>query len=1020
MIEPAASPWAANIVLVKKKDGSYRCCIDYRGLNSVTIKDRYPLPRADDCVSAMAGTAWYSTIDLRQSYHQVKVTEADRDKTAFICPHGMYRYRHMPFGLCNAGATFQPLMDLVMAGLHLEACLVYLDDIVVYSKTAEEHIQRLQMVFERLRTAGLKLKPEKCVFLQKSVSFLGHVISEKGVATDPAKIEAVTSWPTPTSLTEVRAFTGLASYYRRFIKDFSKIAAPLHAMTKKNVRFSWSPEAQRAFEQLKEALTSPPVLAMPTDNDEFYIDCDAAEKSIGAVLSQKQQGQERVIAYASRSLDARETRYCITRKELLAVVHFLRYFKQYLLGRHFYVRTDHAALTWLRKTPEPIGQQTRWLEILEEFDFEIFHRPGARHGNADALSRRPCSGKGCVCHETKSLAPLECSSSTSQPEVCALREAKSEVQPRASVPLDPTSPAFSPSPQVPDNSEGFPLATDVAIQDDDGDARTDQPPGIEDPEDKNSIDEDTRTDSGHTVLPWSAESLKAEQLKDAELAFIYHLVSMGAPKPKWNDISAFSRDLKHLCSYWQRLVVRHGLLCRKFENLNTRTTYWQIVLPKAFREEFMKVIHSGPTCGHLGFKKTAAAIQSRAYWPSWSSDLALSLKKCHNCARYHRGSPPKQAELQTPLAGEPWERISLDITGPHPRSNRGNTFILTIIDHFSKWGEAFPLPNHTAGTVAKALITHVFSRYGAPVQILSDQGPEFQSDLFRHLMDWMGIEKLRASPYKPSTNGQVERFHRTLNSMLAKLVDEKQRDWDEHIPFVMMAYRATQHSSTGFSPNRLFLGRENKAPIDLVLGTPSEDGSGANTYDDFVLRQQQLADQSHGLVRQQLQRCAERRKATYDLSVKRRQFSPNTWVWYYNPRRYQNRSPKWQSCYTGPYLITRIIPPVNCVLQRTRFSKPFVVHYDKIKVVRGETPESWLGTQEPSQANLPVTELLGSRSNTTGATDGNPPRRLVRNDACEAQAASEVGVEAGAPNVDDYDPFSLNAPVFHQVEDQNG
>jgi len=303
----------------------------------------------------------------------------------------------MPFGLCNAGATFQRLMDIAMSGLNLEMCLVYLDDIVVYARTPEEHLQRLAVVFERLSRAGLKVKLEKCRFFQRSVRFLGHVISHEGIGTDPEKTRAVVEWPTPTSATEVRSFLGLASYYRRFVKDFAKLASQLHELTRKDIRFQWSPEAQQAFDALKVVLTSPPVLAMPNDIGEFVLDTDASDRTIGAVLPQRQDGGERIIAYASRSLDRRETNYCCTRRELLAIVHFLKYFKQYLLGRTFRVRTDHSALTWLRRTSDRIGQQTRWLEQLEEFDFAVEHCAGTKQGNADALSRRPCVQKNCAC-----------------------------------------------------------------------------------------------------------------------------------------------------------------------------------------------------------------------------------------------------------------------------------------------------------------------------------------------------------------------------------------------------------------------------------------------------------------------------------------------------------------------------------------------------------------------------------------------------------------------------------------------
>ena len=323
VIEPASSPWASNVVLVRKRDGSYRCCIDYRQLNNVTTKDAYPVPRMDSCLDAMLGAGWFSTIDMPSAYHQVYVAPEDMDKTAFICPRGMYRYRTMPFGLCNAGATFQRLMDLVMSGLHLDICLVYLDDIVVFARSAEEHLQRLKVVFQRLLKAGLKIKPGKCSFFRRSVSFLGHVVSKDGIETDPEKTRTVTEWPVPTSVTEVRAFLGLASYYRRFVRDFSKLAGPLNALLQKNRRFEWTEEAQQSFEALKSALTSPPVLAMPSDEGDFTLDTDASNESIGAVLSLCQEGVERVIAFGSRSLDKRERNYCVTRKELLAVVHFL-------------------------------------------------------------------------------------------------------------------------------------------------------------------------------------------------------------------------------------------------------------------------------------------------------------------------------------------------------------------------------------------------------------------------------------------------------------------------------------------------------------------------------------------------------------------------------------------------------------------------------------------------------------------------------------------------------------------------
>jgi hypothetical protein len=288
-------------------------------------------------------------------------------------------------------------MDTTMLGLNFKICLVYLDDIILQSPCVKTHLERLRMLLQRLHDANLKLKPSKCRLFQTAVSFLGYVVSADGISTDPRKIEAVQQWTQPNRLRHVRSFLGLCSYYRRFVPDFSTIAAPLHALTQKGRAFVWTAECQTAFDELKRRLTESPVLALPRDGCRYIVDTDASDHGIGAVLQQEQEGEERVIAYASRLYSDSEKRYCVTRKELLAVVYFLRYFRQYLLGAEFLVRTDHAALQWLRKTPQPIGQQARWLEILESFQFTVVHRPGRLHTNADAMSRRPCRQCGqCI------------------------------------------------------------------------------------------------------------------------------------------------------------------------------------------------------------------------------------------------------------------------------------------------------------------------------------------------------------------------------------------------------------------------------------------------------------------------------------------------------------------------------------------------------------------------------------------------------------------------------------------------
>ena len=913
VIEPASSPWASNIVLAKKKDGSLRCCIDYRKLNDMTRKDAYPLPRTDTCLDAMAECCWFNTFDLRSGFHQVFLHPDDADKTAFITRRGMFRFKTMPFGLCNAVATFQRLMDLVLSGLNFEICLVYLDDIILFSTTLEQHLERLELVLQRLKAANLKLKPSKCTLLQKEVIFLGHIVSSQGLATDPAKVKLIQEWPVPKNLRQLRGFLGLAGYYRKFVKDYSKIVGPLNDLMKKNRAFVWTENCQHAFDELKAALMSPPILALPRDDGMFILDTDAADHSIGAVLSQMQDGQEKVIAYAGRTLNKCEYNYCTTRKELLAVVYFTKLFRQYLLGKHFRIRTDHSAITWLRRTREPIGQNARWLELLEEYNFEVQHRRGLAHENADALSRHPCLNKpSCTaCHPD----PLQSDADVSADEVMNAAAAHVSFDSEHKASIDP---AQGTTPIGDDVSTAAKQATENLCD---------------------NLDD-------NEGLTWTVDKIAAAQKDDSELSFITGLIcsyqDKNAPKPPWKAVELQSAEVKALWHEWERLCFKNDVLFRVWKMHDGTEDRYQIIMPKIYRSQMISMVHTGMTGGHLGRSKTEEQLRRRAYWPSWRADVALELKQCTECVRYHRGRAPRQTPLQPFGAGEPFEIIAVDITGKHPKSARGNEYIVTVTDVFSKWSEAIPVRTHSAPVVAKILVDNVFSRYGMPRRLLTDQGAEFESQLFQELCRRMGIEKIRTTPYQPSTNGVVERFHRTLNSMLGKVVKLNQRDWDDHLQPVMAAYRAAKHESTGFSPNRLVFGRENRAPLDIVLGSIPGEESSYNSYDEYVCQLQEKLRRTHALAREHLNGAAIRRKDDYDIKVKGKTFKKGDWVWYFYPRKYVGRSPKWDKNYDGPFLVVDVIAPSDYVIQKSKKAKVQVVHCDKLKPCHGQTPISWL------------------------------------------------------------------------------
>ncbi|GFY06605.1 retrovirus-related Pol polyprotein from transposon 17.6 [Trichonephila clavipes] len=335
VIEPLSSPWVPSIVLVRKKDGSTRFCAEYRQLNDVTKNDSYPLPRIDDRLDTLAGNTWFSTPDLKSGYWQVELHPDDKEKTAFSTGQGLWQFKVMPFGLCNAPATFECLMETVLGGLTYEACLVYLDDIIIVGRSFEEHLKNIRRVLQKLKEANLKLSPSKCHLFWREVTYLGHISSAEGVRTDPDKISAVKDWNCPSDVHQLRSFLGLCTYYRKFVKNFSTIVRPLHKLTEAKQKFIWTVYCNNAFNKLKDTLTSAPILAYPEIGKQFILDTDASHESIGAVLSQEIDGQERVIVYFSKRLSKPDRNYCVTRKELLAIVKAVEHFHPYLYGRRF-------------------------------------------------------------------------------------------------------------------------------------------------------------------------------------------------------------------------------------------------------------------------------------------------------------------------------------------------------------------------------------------------------------------------------------------------------------------------------------------------------------------------------------------------------------------------------------------------------------------------------------------------------------------------------------------------------------
>ncbi len=684
---------------------------------------------------------------------------------------------------------------------------------------------------------------------------------------------------------------------------------------------------------LKQSLVNAPILSYPTPNDPFILDTDASGFGLGAVLSQVREGREFVIAYYSHALSHAEQQYCVTRRELLAIVMSLKHFHHYLYGRHITVRTDHGALRWLLGFKSPEGQMARWLEVIGTYDMEILHRAGKQHGNADGLSRRPCEDcKYCDRQDGKEA------NIASVRRICAITDVSHEA-----------APEIAPWLQV-----------------------------------------------------WSSQELAEWQEQDPAIAKVRQWKNANE-RPLWQDIKHESSDVRIYWTMWPILEVHDGLLYKRYTDEGVRGSSLQLVAPPHIRRQVMYYLHSQRIAGHVGVKKTSFNIRRRFWWPHVRDDIKRWCRTCGPCQCRKTRAGQRHTKLHQDPVGSPMEKLCIDILTFHEETENGNTCVLVVTDCFSKWTEAFALPDHKAMTVADTLVTEVFLRLGVPRIIHTDQGREFESDLIKAICELLEIKKTRTAPYRPQSDGQVERFNRTLISMLSMLCNDNTSNWDDHLPYVMCAYRSTVCESTGCSPNMVMLGREITLPIDLMFNKPEEGPYRCPI--EYIEWVRAALIESFERVRHHLGQAANRQKNYYDKRAQIREFGPGDWVLRMNPAAIARS--KLNFPFTGPYLVTSQVGEVNYEIQRAPQSKKFVVHVDHLKTFEGdEVPVSWLktghnneqsnksysneSTEVDGQSHLPESSLdQSSQEGTTGrdmivqsdpapSPSPSPPRRSQR------------------------------------------
>ena len=743
-MEPSTSEWAAQLVIVPKRNdkgevSGWRICGDYRNLNDVTKADAEPLPLMQMAYDRLAGMQYFSKLDLLKGFNQIPVELKSREYMAVSTPVGLYQPTVMPFGVKNAPGSFQREMRRVLRGRLNKGVFVFIDDIIIWSRTEEEHLELIDWVLSRLEAEGYYAHPGKCQFLKSEVNFLGHMVSRRGVSMQQHKVQAVKEWPALKSVRDVRAFLGLAGFYRRFVKDFAAVAKPLTDLTcvKLGEGWHWGREQQRAFDTLKRALVEAPILAHPDPQRQWIVETDASGFAIGGILSQKQDdGTVRPVAYWSSKLTSAPRNYGATERELMAIVEACRHWREYLFGspHPILLRSDHKPLTYLNRKAVLGMRLNNWMERLSDYTFEIGYVKGKDNGAADALSRRSD-------HEVQGAAE------------------RAPVQPRRVKLMDGVTAKTWRGPdwraKVMRMNEQSPSL--AAAQ------RKATPPAVPAEEKKDY--------SKFTEL-W----LLVENLQDEARA-------AGAKDEKYQVL--LKGDEKH-----------DGL--RRVDGLVlSRTGAVYVPDNRALKTKLVELAHFG----HFGRDRTLEHLARHCYWWGMSNEVEDFVRGCRTCQATKTPNHLPAGKLQPlPIPNHVWDSVGVDFIGPFPKSTGGHDFIMVLIDRLSKMVKLRACNTTITSAEAGRLLLDMMLDVGKlPTSIVSDRDVRFTAAAWGQLWRGLKTDLKMSTAYHPQTDGQTERMNRTLITML-QAYTEKRADWEDWLPFVAAAYNSTKQESTGFTP----------------------------------------------------------------------------------------------------------------------------------------------------------------------------------------------------------------------------
>ncbi|HBS53814.1 MAG TPA: hypothetical protein DD806_07425 [Flavobacterium sp.] len=890
-IEPSFSPFNSPLLVVNKKTGEQRVVIDYRKINKNIVADKFPLPRIDDILDQLGRAKFFTVLDLKSGFHQVELEKESREITAFSTNSGHYQFNRLPFGLKISPNSFQRMMSIAMAGLTPEAAFLYIDDLVVFGCSIEQHNKNLIRVLERLRKYNLKLNPKKCLFLQHSVTYLGHVISEEGIAPDKTKFDKLEKYPNPENADEVRRFVAFCNYYRKFVPNFAELANPLNALLRKKVEFNWSQKCQEAFEKLKKSLIKHPILQHPNFEKEFTLTTDASNVACGAILSQEVNGVQLPIAYASKAFSKGEKNKSTIEKELTAIHWAVMNFKPYLYGKKFTIFTDHKPLIYLFTMKNPTSKLTRMRWDLEEFDYEIKYIQGKTNHGADALSR--------ICidsEELKKCQIIQTRSKTRKSNESARYKNK-----------EPEIDQLMVYEELMTKRRRKHVELKFEINKEKGDEITVENTRVQSEKGGQKNRKTMRIEIGENLLKDPRQSVKLT------LALVNNQAEKTLLLSKEDTI--FEKiDLEEFKSLANREKNKVKILIYK--------------PPKYIEDEneISKILHNyhhSIVGAHTGVTRMIKRIGIYFKWKNLKQTVVNFVKNCTDCKLNKVTSKIKEPMKITKTPNKSFEIIALDTIGPFSKTPKNNRYALTIQDELTKYVVIIPIPNKEAPTLARAFVEGFVLTFGTVKFVKTDLGTEYVNQVFKNVLELLEIEHRTSTAYHPQTIGGLERNHKTLNEFLRKFVNDDKDDWDDFTKYYEFAYNTTPHSVHKFTPYELVF---SKKPL-LPIGIETKKIDPLYNLEDYAkeakFRLQKAIDRAKKLIIEAKQKT----KIDYDKNSKIGNLKIGDIV----TLERENRR-KLDSMYTGKFMIEKIEEP-NSLIKNLETNKITKVHNNRLKII---------------------------------------------------------------------------------------